>query len=325
MSAHTEAWCQTATAQKETKTNARDTPPVNVQGTCKRLRAPPRGSFAAASMLSVDVVLWTGDLPPHDPWKATREDTIDNLRVTSALMRRYFPNATVLPAIGNHEAVPINSPAKRPSSNTTDMCCIAASNVSCVLDRVLSKDHDSCATKCAHDLEDIFLYNNNSDISTKSTPNLASSNTEFQVAAPPPKKNFTMVGDVFVPEDVGKILNKGAKFSLGPDARMARWHLVGKAPEKKHEKYQLDRVDAQMKARNTSALRSGKDPLGKIGDYFQRSKSGLLLSDKERGFVVMDQGDYYKRALEAIRKNFKAVRASDTKVKCKMAALCRDL
>ncbi|XP_065297564.1 sphingomyelin phosphodiesterase-like isoform X4 [Dermacentor albipictus] len=57
----------------------------------------------------VDVVLWTGDLPPHDPWKATREDMLDNLRVTSALMRKYFPNATVLPAIGNHEAVPINS------------------------------------------------------------------------------------------------------------------------------------------------------------------------------------------------------------------------
>uniref|UniRef100_A0A090X7U1 Putative sphingomyelin phosphodiesterase ixodes scapularis sphingomyelin phosphodiesterase n=1 Tax=Ixodes ricinus TaxID=34613 RepID=A0A090X7U1_IXORI len=57
----------------------------------------------------IDMILWTGDLPPHDPWKATKEQTISNLRVTSQLIQKYFPNATVLPAIGNHESVPINS------------------------------------------------------------------------------------------------------------------------------------------------------------------------------------------------------------------------
>uniref|UniRef100_V5ICD7 Putative sphingomyelin phosphodiesterase n=1 Tax=Ixodes ricinus TaxID=34613 RepID=V5ICD7_IXORI len=57
----------------------------------------------------IDMILWTGDLPPHDPWKATKEHTISNLRVTSQLIQKYFPNATVLPAIGNHESVPINS------------------------------------------------------------------------------------------------------------------------------------------------------------------------------------------------------------------------
>ncbi|XP_077488730.1 sphingomyelin phosphodiesterase-like [Amblyomma americanum] len=63
----------------------------------------------AAENHKIDVVLWTGDLPPHDPWKAKREDTLENLRVTSGLIRKYFSNATVLPSIGNHEAVPINS------------------------------------------------------------------------------------------------------------------------------------------------------------------------------------------------------------------------
>ncbi|CAN7988967.1 unnamed protein product [Ixodes hexagonus] len=57
----------------------------------------------------IDMILWTGDLPPHDPWKSKKEDTISNLRVTSELILKYFPNTTVLPAIGNHEAVPINS------------------------------------------------------------------------------------------------------------------------------------------------------------------------------------------------------------------------
>lgn len=63
----------------------------------------------AAEKNQIELVLWTGDLPPHDPWKAKREDMLENLRVTSALIRKYFPNATVVPSIGNHEAVPVNS------------------------------------------------------------------------------------------------------------------------------------------------------------------------------------------------------------------------
>ncbi|KAH6939773.1 hypothetical protein HPB50_021577 [Hyalomma asiaticum] len=101
--------------------------------------------------------------------------------------------------------------------------------------------------------------------------------------------------------------------------------IARKAPEEKHEKCLLDGVDALMKAGGTATTRSGKDPLGKVVDYFQRNKLCLLLSDKEGGSVVMEQGDYNTRATEAIRKNFEALRPSHTKVKCKMAALCRDL
>ncbi|KAH6939520.1 hypothetical protein HPB50_019011 [Hyalomma asiaticum] len=36
---------------------------------------------------------------------------------------------------------------------------------------------------------------------------------------PPPPKNFTKVEDVLVPEDVGKVLNKGTKFSLEPEVK----------------------------------------------------------------------------------------------------------
>ncbi|KAH6925573.1 hypothetical protein HPB50_007436 [Hyalomma asiaticum] len=125
----------------------------------------------------------------------------------------------------------------------------------------------------------------------------------------PPKKNVTTVGDVLVPEDVAKILNKEPKFSLEPDVKGQEWlslnrQIARKAPEEKHEKCLLDCV---------ATTRSGKDPLGKVVDYFQRNKLCLLLSDKEGGFVVMEQGDYNTRATEAIRKNFEALRPSDTK------------
>ncbi|KAH6939920.1 hypothetical protein HPB50_022039 [Hyalomma asiaticum] len=149
-------------------------------------------------------------------------------------------------------------------------------------------------------------------------------------APPPPPKKVTTVGDVLVPEDVANLLNKGPKFSLEPDVKRQEWlslnrQIARKAPEEKHEKCLLDGVDALMKAGGTATTRSGKDPLGKVVDYFQRNKLCLLLSDREGGFVVMEQGDYNTRATEAIRKNFEALRPSDTKVKCKTAALCRDL
>ncbi|KAH6933485.1 hypothetical protein HPB50_015536 [Hyalomma asiaticum] len=137
-------------------------------------------------------------------------------------------------------------------------------------------------------------------------------------APPPPKKNVTTVGDVLVPEDVAKILNKGQKFSLEPDVKGQEWlslnrQIARKAPEEKYEKCLLDGVDALMKAGGTDTTRSGNDLLGKVVDYFQRNKLCLLLSDKEGGFVVMEQGDYNTRATEAIRKNFEALRPRDTK------------
>ncbi|KAH6932310.1 hypothetical protein HPB50_004676 [Hyalomma asiaticum] len=110
---------------------------------------------------------------------------------------------------------------------------------------------------------------------------------------PPPKKNVTTVGDVLVPEDVENLLNKGPEFSLEPDVKGQEWlslnrQIARKAPEEKHEKCLLDGVDALMKAGGTATTRSGKDPLGKVVDYFQRNKLCLLLSDKEGGFVVME-------------------------------------
>ncbi|XP_064489500.1 sphingomyelin phosphodiesterase-like [Ornithodoros turicata] len=73
----------------------------------------------AANTHQIDMILWTGDLPPHDMWKSRKEDNVDNLRNTSALIRKYFPGVPVYPALGNHEAVPSNSfPVKNPLNLT---------------------------------------------------------------------------------------------------------------------------------------------------------------------------------------------------------------
>jgi len=57
----------------------------------------------------VDLVYWTGDLPPHDIWNQTREANLQVLRGTSEHLKEYFANTMILPALGNHESSPVDS------------------------------------------------------------------------------------------------------------------------------------------------------------------------------------------------------------------------
>ncbi|KAE8749617.1 hypothetical protein FOCC_FOCC003605 [Frankliniella occidentalis] len=57
----------------------------------------------------LDGILWTGDLQPHDIWNQTREESLHILRLTTDLILKTFPGVPVFPALGNHEAVPVNS------------------------------------------------------------------------------------------------------------------------------------------------------------------------------------------------------------------------
>uniref|UniRef100_A0A8C5T624 Sphingomyelin phosphodiesterase 1 n=1 Tax=Malurus cyaneus samueli TaxID=2593467 RepID=A0A8C5T624_9PASS len=59
------------------------------------------GGFAAA--------YWTGDIPAHDVWQQSRGDQLRALRTVTALLRTRLGGLRVFPAVGNHEATPVNA------------------------------------------------------------------------------------------------------------------------------------------------------------------------------------------------------------------------
>ncbi|XP_065690501.1 sphingomyelin phosphodiesterase [Patagioenas fasciata] len=61
----------------------------------------PGAAFAAA--------YWTGDIPAHDVWQQSRQDQLLALRTVTALLRRHLGPLPVYPAVGNHEATPVNA------------------------------------------------------------------------------------------------------------------------------------------------------------------------------------------------------------------------
>lgn len=56
--------------------------------------------------MKLDAVIWTGDNTPHDIWQQTQSY---NLNFTTILAEKLKEiNATVIPAMGNHESWPVN-------------------------------------------------------------------------------------------------------------------------------------------------------------------------------------------------------------------------
>ncbi|XP_054669866.1 sphingomyelin phosphodiesterase isoform X1 [Grus americana] len=62
---------------------------------------PGTAHFAAA--------YWTGDIPAHDVWQQSRQDQLLALRTVTGLLRRHLGTLPVYPAVGNHEATPVNA------------------------------------------------------------------------------------------------------------------------------------------------------------------------------------------------------------------------
>lgn len=54
----------------------------------------------------VDYIIWTGDLPPHDVWKQTKQSNLDVIKDSVEMIFKMFPDKPVFPAIGNHESAP---------------------------------------------------------------------------------------------------------------------------------------------------------------------------------------------------------------------------
>jgi len=57
----------------------------------------------------INLIYWTGDLPPHDIWNQTRQGNLEVLEGTSRQLRTHFPDTMILPALGNHESSPVDS------------------------------------------------------------------------------------------------------------------------------------------------------------------------------------------------------------------------
>ncbi|KAM4683543.1 sphingomyelin phosphodiesterase [Amazona ochrocephala] len=54
-------------------------------------------------------VYWTGDIPAHDVWQQSRRDQVRALSTVTAALRRRLGTVPVFPAVGNHEATPVNA------------------------------------------------------------------------------------------------------------------------------------------------------------------------------------------------------------------------
>jgi len=67
----------------------------------------------------IDYIIWTGDIPAHDVWKQTKDSVLSAIDELYNLFRVYFPNTPIYPALGNHEANPIDC-YSQPEMNDTD-------------------------------------------------------------------------------------------------------------------------------------------------------------------------------------------------------------
>ncbi|XP_035706324.1 sphingomyelin phosphodiesterase isoform X3 [Folsomia candida] len=56
----------------------------------------------------IDYIIWTGDIPAHDVWNQTHDTNLKMIRETVDLFSQYFPYVPIFPALGNHEAAPVN-------------------------------------------------------------------------------------------------------------------------------------------------------------------------------------------------------------------------
>jgi sphingomyelin phosphodiesterase len=63
-------------------------------------------TFAFASSLPADFILFTGDAPPHDVWNQSAAYNMDTLDTLMNLLKLHFPSTPVFPSVGNHDTFP---------------------------------------------------------------------------------------------------------------------------------------------------------------------------------------------------------------------------
>lgn len=56
----------------------------------------------------IDYIIWTGDIPPHDIWKQTKQSQLNYMEIAGKLFDKYFSHIPIYPVVGNHESLPMN-------------------------------------------------------------------------------------------------------------------------------------------------------------------------------------------------------------------------
>lgn len=140
---------------------------------------------------------------------------------------------------------------------------------------------------------------------------------------------LTVLGDVQLPSEVSKILEKGPKYSLEP--RLAPHELLAvvrrvseRADADDRDRCVLEGVDCLMRSSRGSYSRGGRS-LGRVVSFLQENRLNLLQADKEGGFVVLPEGMFGTRSRAAISKNFLAMSPDPKKVKSAALRLCAGL
>lgn len=57
--------------------------------------------------MSLNFIIWTGDNTAHDIWAQSQSYNINFTTILTSKIRK-ATNATVIPAMGNHESYPVN-------------------------------------------------------------------------------------------------------------------------------------------------------------------------------------------------------------------------
>lgn len=66
--------------------------------------------FIAYELPAMDLILWTGDNPPHDMWEESRETQLTASTQVNDMLAMYFARSrgSLFPSLGNHEGYPAN-------------------------------------------------------------------------------------------------------------------------------------------------------------------------------------------------------------------------
>uniref|UniRef100_A0A6G1S708 Sphingomyelin phosphodiesterase n=1 Tax=Aceria tosichella TaxID=561515 RepID=A0A6G1S708_9ACAR len=57
----------------------------------------------------IEYIIWTGDIQPHDVWTQNKKSALQLYDTVFARIFKYLPKVKILPTLGNHEMVPVDS------------------------------------------------------------------------------------------------------------------------------------------------------------------------------------------------------------------------